>query len=499
MKGAHGMATLPVGQPEDGAETPAARPFSLRVPARNAANSVATALVQFIGRGALALVAPALLAPGDYGAYAYALWLMSIAMQTGQCGLTHSAQRYIPLLGAAGHDRGAAALLARTATISSVIVFGLLLCLSHWLQPQSPLPAGVSLAAALIVLAATYGNMRTAVCQGYGHFGRITRVESQALAVRIAAVAVLVAFRRHAGIFLFLLADLATQVVRGWQLSARAGPARPLRPLPRSLIKQMLSYAATIWSIGVFDMLICQRVEVGFLKEMCGYTAAGYFGLASQLVFMLAMFPAAAIQAVFPTLAAMSARNSLHFSAANSALLTISAVAAAPLYFTGCAALPVFVSVYKQDYAPAIPLIPYLCLGRVLLFVTSPLSTSLYASAHHKVLLKIVLVTAAPGLLIDYLLIRRFGLMGAGFAVAIVQPAVALLAVIVARSILKITWPLQARTLLMAAVAFGATAYAARHAWAWIPASVALLLYCRAMWRDRNVQALRGAFANSDA
>jgi hypothetical protein len=131
MKGAHGMATLPVGQPEDGAETPAARPFSLRVPARNAANSVATALVQFIGRGALALVAPALLAPGDYGAYAYALWLMSIAMQTGQCGLTHSAQRYIPLLGAAGHDRGAAALLARTATISSVIVFGLLLCLSR--------------------------------------------------------------------------------------------------------------------------------------------------------------------------------------------------------------------------------------------------------------------------------------------------------------------------------------------------------------------------------
>ena len=280
----------------------------LWVPARNAANSVATALVQFIGRGALALVAPALLAPGDYGAYAYALWLMSIAMQTGQCGLTHSAQRYIPLLGTGGQDRAAAAFLTRTATLSSVLVLGLLLGLSRWLQPQSPLPAGVSLAAALIVLAATYGNMRTAVCQGYGHFGRITRVESQALAVRIAAVALLVAFRRHAGIFLFLLADLATQVVRGLQLSARTGPARPPQPLPRPLARQMLSYAATIWSIGVFDMLICQRVEVGFLKEMCGYTAAGYFGLASQLVFMLVMFPAAAIQAVFPTLAAMSAR-----------------------------------------------------------------------------------------------------------------------------------------------------------------------------------------------
>jgi PST family polysaccharide transporter len=214
---------------------------------------------------------------------------------------------------------------------------------------------------------------------------------------------------------------------------------------------------------------------------------------------MLTMFPAAAIQAVFPTLATMSARNSLHFSAANSALLTLSAAAAAPLYFIGCAALPVFVSVYKQDYAPAIPLIPYLCLGRVLLFVASPLSTSLYASAHHKVLLKIVLVTAAPGLLIDYLLIRRFGLMGAGFAVAIVQPAVALLAVIVARSVLKTSWPLQARTLMVAAVAFGATAYAAGHAWAWIPASIVLLLYCRVMWRDRNVQALRGAFANLEA
>jgi hypothetical protein len=76
---------------------------------------------------------------------------------------------------------------------------------------------------------------------------------------------------------------------------------------------------------------------------------------------------------------------------------------------------------------------------------------------------------------------------------------VALLAVIVARSILKTSWPLQARTLLMAAVAFGATAYAARHAWAWIPASIVLLVYCCVMWRDRNVQALRGAFANLDA
>jgi len=41
------------------------------VPAGNAANSVATALLQFVGRGALALVAPAFLAPGDYGVYAY--------------------------------------------------------------------------------------------------------------------------------------------------------------------------------------------------------------------------------------------------------------------------------------------------------------------------------------------------------------------------------------------------------------------------------------------
>jgi O-antigen/teichoic acid export membrane protein len=494
------FAPSPAGDAERPAETPAAHHFSLRVPAGNAANSVATALLQFVGRGALALVAPAFLGPGDYGVYAYSLWLMSVAMQAGQCGLTHSAQRYIPLLEAQGQDGSVAAFLAKTATLSSAVVFGLLLALSHWLQPRSPLPAAVWAAGVLIVAAATYGNIRTAVCQGYGHFGRITRVESRALAVRIAGVALLLALRRHAGILLFLLADLVTQAVRALQLAAPAGrTGAPPRPLPWSVARPLLSYAVTIWSIGLFDMLICQRVEVGFLKAMHGFAAAGYFGLAAQLVFMLVMFPTAAIQAVFPTLASMSAHNPRQFSQASSALLTISAAAAAPLYFAGCAALPAFISVYKHDYAQAIPLIPYLCLGRVLLFVASPLSTSLYASAHHKALLWIVLFTTAPGLLIDYLLIRRFGLMGAGFAVALVQPAVALLAIVVARSILSFSWPLQASTLLAAAAAIGAAACAARHAWFWIPASCALLVYCRIAWRDRNIRALRGAFAKAEA
>jgi O-antigen/teichoic acid export membrane protein len=350
------------------------------------------------------------------------------------------------------------------------------------------------------VAATTYGNIRTAVCQGYGRFGRITRIESGALAVRIAGVAVLLALRRHAGILLFLLADLATQAVRALQLAApagRAGAAR--RRLPWSVAKPMLSYAVTIWSIGLYDMLICQRVEVGFLKTMHGFAAAGYFGLAAQLVFMLVMFPTAAIQAVFPTLASMSARNPRQFCQASSALLTVSAAAAAPLYFTGCALLPAFISIYKHDYAQAIPLIPYLCLGRVLLFVASPLSTSLYASAHHKAQFRIVLFTMAPGLLLDYVLIRRFGLMGAGYAVAVVQPAVALLGILVARSILKFTWPLEASTLLAAAAAIGAAACAARHGWVWIPASCALLVYCRIAWRDRNIRALRAAFAKARA
>jgi len=480
------------------AETSPPHQFSLRVPAGNAANSVATALLQFVGRGALALVAPAFLTPGDYGVYAYCLWLMSIAMQAGQCGLTHSAQRYIPLLEAQREDGGVAAFLSKTATLASGAVFGLLLALSHWLQPRSPLPGAVSAAGVLIVVAATYGNIRTAVCQGYGRFGRITRIESRALAVRIAGVALLLALRRHAGVLLFLLADLVTQAVRAWQLAGPAGRtgATPRR-LPWSVVRPMLSYAVAIWSIGLFDMLICQRVEVGFLKGMCGFAAAGYFGLAAQLVVMLVMFPTAAIQAVFPTLASMSARNPRQFSQTNSALFTISAAAAAPLYFAGCALLPAFISVYKRDYAQAIPLIPYLCLGRVLLFVASPLSTSLFASAHHKALLWMVVFTTAPGLLIDYLLIRRFGLMGAGYAVAVVQPAVALVGILVARAILKFSRPLQLPTLLAAAATIAAAAYAARHAWMWIPASCALLVYCLLAWRDRNVSALRAAFARA--
>jgi len=97
--------------------------------------------------------------------------------------------------------------------------------------------------------------------------------------------------------------------------------------------------------------------------------AAGYFGLAAQLVFMLVSFPTAAISSGLPELASMSAHHHPPVLQATSALLTISAPRRAPLYFTGCAALPAFISVYKHDLRPSHSPRPLLCLGRVLLFV----------------------------------------------------------------------------------------------------------------------------------
>ena len=479
-------------------ELPVAHPLSLRIPARHVANNVAASVIQFVGRGALAIVAPAFLAPNDYGTFAYSVWLISIAMQAGQCGFIRAAQRYVPLLEREGRDRSAAAFLARTATVASVLIFALLVLLSHWLQPTQPLPPEVCLTAVLIVLATAYANIRTAVCQGYGHFGRITRVESRALAARMAAVALLFAFRSHTGILAFLLAELWTQAVRALQLSGGPGRAPTGTALPRSVVRPMLAYAAAIWTVGVFDMVISQRVEVGFLNAMSGYAAAGYFSLASQLVFMLTVFPSAAVQAVFPTLALMSARNPGHFRSVNSALFSLSVALSAPLFFIGCAVLPAFISVYKHDYAPVIPLIPFLCFGRVLLFVSSPLSTSLFASGNHKVLLKVVLLSAGPGLMIDYLLIRHFGLKGAGIGAAVIQSTAALATMVVARSITKHSRPLEARTLFVAAATFVATALATHYTRAWALACVLLPICCWMAWRDKNIRELRRALAASE-
>jgi len=68
----------------------------------------------------------------------------------------------------------------------------------------------------------------------------------------------------------------------------------------------------------------------------------------------------------------------------------------------------------------------------------------------------------------------------------------------VARSILKFSWPLEASTLFAAAARRSVRRPApAGHAWVWIPASCALLVYCRIAWRDRNIRALRAAFARA--
>lgn len=180
-------------------------------------------------------------------------------------------------------------------------------------------------------------------------------------------------------------------------------------------IRMHLGSSIIIWSISVFAQLYngFDIVILGFFR---GAGEVGYFTVARQLVGGVITFAVFLANAVLPKLSATFNKNFEEFNRARihflKVLLILGVFTILPLLIFTKEILTITVGV---NYLPAVPVIRILVLSSIFVFFNVPFSTSLIAGGLEKKVFMQVIAVAIFSVFSNFILIPRFGMIGAAF------------------------------------------------------------------------------------
>jgi O-antigen/teichoic acid export membrane protein len=298
-----------------------------------------------------------------------------------------------------------------------------------------------------------------AIAKGYENF-RATAVVAMVV-TPVNLVLVLAAWWFDGPMEAFLAVFTVVSLVFWW--ASRVQVARLLpAPVPGArmdpdLRRRVLRYSAIVAITVTVSFVTASEVEVLFLTLFDSAASAGQFKVAYQLASGAALL----VPGVFGALLLPMMANALSQGRAVAGRrLTAStsylALLAAPLVAFGVAfAAPVIALLYGAAYAPAAPVFA-VCLAAISIATLSQGASSYLLGADRQLLLMyVVLASAVLKIVLDVVLISRYGLHGAvvAYAVASVLSALALIALALRASGAGLEWGRLLRIVLAAAVA----------------------------------------------
>ncbi len=464
----------------------AADPFGTRRLVGRSAQGVVTALVQTGGKAVFGLVMPLLLAPTEYGTYAYLIWLATVIIQLGSLGVPQAAQRYLPR--AAADRQPAIARLLSRVPFASGLLGTLVVALWFLLAPSRTLDLhSIALCAALVVPGECV-LIWAALLRGSLRFPAIIAGEMTGLVTKCLLLAAMVLGGGRVTLVQVLVAEavsIALQSLWLWRSNRRLC-RRPSAPIGPELLRSIFHYALGVWSLVLIDSLLW-RIEIAFLHGFVSPQAAAIFGVTAQVTQAAILLPCAAITALFPSFAGLSARPD--GAAGNLYRQTTALVWAAilPFFFLATAAGLALLLIYGTRYRETLALLPLVMVSRTLVVAACASSTLLCAAGEQRHLLRIVAVGAALNLAGNAFLVPRFGLWGAVAGACLFQPAVSIATIWRAQRHAGCGFPLRRLTaaVSLAALYLGALAFLYRH---WIAVAALFLTGCAVLAADARLR-----------
>ncbi|MGY2051388.1 lipopolysaccharide biosynthesis protein [Methylobacterium sp. JK268] len=380
---------------------------------------LATALGSFLGM----VVVARLLGPDGTGTVAYALWILTLAVTFWDLGIHQSLCRFLPDLTARGEGTEADALAAwllRPTLGLAAAGTGLFVLLGS--GDPSGAPAGGTASAGwggtwsaiaavfLLQFLASFGIGRL---KGLQRFDWAAACTAAGLPLQLAAVAL--------GAW-FAGADGAIAGYGAASLLPLAACAGALRPgaarLDRVLRTRVIRYALYSWGAALTAAIVWSRLEIFFLQRYCGSEAVALFTIGFTFSNLAAQGPVLLTGGLLPYFAenyGQQRRDRIASAYATATRLL------AFLLFPAClglaAILPVLLPlVYGAAYAAAVPVAAILVVGAVAGATGAVGSQMIYAHERSDFIFASGLVGAALTVAAGFLIVPRFGMMGAALA-----------------------------------------------------------------------------------
>ena len=424
-------------------------------------SGASVALAGFIGNA----ITARLLGPDNLGVFAYVVWCVTIASIIAALGIGVVQQRFIPSLRAEGKNDEAEGLVGATTRLSMVaaIVGGLFLFAYFSLSGKSalegPSPASRSV---VITVALTWficwrmADIYLFYLRGEQRFGELARLSAFSALIKLAVMAL--------GAWLFGIPGALAGFIAGNILPATRvfWLLRKKPSVGQELKSAVMRFALASWAASVIGGLVFGRTEIVFLQHYTGIGAVGLFTAAAAVAEMPVQLPPLLLSALLPRFSeqhGLGAQDDMH--RLYRTMTSLVAMVIMPLCLGIAAIAPVLVPLlFGAQFADAVPIASVLLTAAAISSLGVTTAYLLQSMGKAGFLLMSNAVGLVGTIALGFLLIPRFGLMGAACSRGIVQISVVLIETWYLTRRLGIAPPYRALgAITLASVAQGAVAY----------------------------------------
>jgi O-antigen/teichoic acid export membrane protein len=392
---------------------------------RSTALNFADAVISLLSGVAVSVILARTLGPDRFGLYSLVITIVAFVYLVARFGINETVRRYAAELDGRGERRLVATVAGRglrlglaSAAVAAVVMFAGAIPLAHFFK-QDQLRSYLLLAAISLLPTMAAGILTNVVkgLQQYQFFLTVNLVTSPLWVIACAAVV-----WQGAGIAGLLIVGIGVDLLRigaiGWWMRREVGISWRGR-IPDSLRGRLARYNAALAVLMLLNAVVWQRSEIVFLGHFQGPSQVAYytlpFGLTDRLTSLL---PGALLGVLLPSLTyVQAASDPARFTATLSDALRYLAVLTLPITLFGIIAAPYVIHLlYGERFTPAVGVLQILLVAVIFGVLGQASSAALLSLEGQGWLLKTGAIAAAGSLVLDVLLIPRYGAIGAAVA-----------------------------------------------------------------------------------
>lgn len=405
------------------------------------------------------------LGPSDFGAYSLVIWLVATGVVITNAGVASAVIKFVAELRGAGREPQIRALLAwawRLQASFLVVVCaagsGLFALYGERIMPDVDHLVLLAILLLTTVLRALY-MLNIAIAKGYENFRATAKIAIIVSPLNL--LAIVLVWWLDGPMEWFLGAYTLSSFVFWWisrrQIAPLLPPAQVREPLDAATRTRLLRYTALVAVTVAVSFVTASEVEVLFLSLFDASASAGQFKVGFQLSSgALLLVPGVFGAVLLPMMANALAQGHEIANRRMAMSTTYLAALAAPLVAFGVVfAQEIIGLLYGAAFAPAALVFACcLCAGAVST-LSQAASSYLLGADRQRALMVTVLACSVVKLMLDLVLIRRFGLTGAvvAYAATSALTGVLLIALALRYSGARLEWARMLRVLAAAALA----------------------------------------------
>jgi O-antigen/teichoic acid export membrane protein len=363
------------------------------------------------------------------GVIAYAVWCVTVAATAAGLGIGMVLQRFIPNLRAEGKHDQAEGLIGTTAHLSLLAaIFGTLLLFGWLYWPGSSGIEGPSRTPRIVLIGLilawficyTLADVYLSYLRGEQRFDEYAKLAALSAVIRVVVLGV--------GAWLFGIPGALAGYVAGYVLPA-CHVWRLLRhkpPVGQQIGRPVMNFALVSWSVAMMSGLVFGRTEIVFLEHYAGIATVGLFAAAATLTDTMILLAPLLLSALLPYFSEQQGLGaSDHLRRVYRTATGLVALLVVPLCVGIAAIAPVLIPIlFGTEFADSVLAASVLLIAAAIWLPGVATGYLIFSTGKTRVLF----ISNAVGLIgtigLGFLLIPRFGLMGAAWSRAVVQVSV---------------------------------------------------------------------------